>query len=120
MFAGYHSYTEDTLGMMNPAMAGSKSLLRNLVETRDSGNFDRIPKLHMMRHYTKGMCDFRSCDKCVTEQSEAAHSWMINLIDSYRSMNKVKHILHMLRRDDRLFKLKGHTTLLQYLIKTSS
>jgi len=74
MFAGYHFNTEDKLGMMNRAMAGYESLLRNFVESRESGNFDRIPKLQMMRHYVESIQDFRSCDNSDTEHSEAVHS----------------------------------------------
>ena len=51
LFAGYHSHTENTLAMMDEAMAGYESQLSYFVDSRDSGNFDHIPKLHMMRHY---------------------------------------------------------------------
>jgi hypothetical protein len=88
------------------------------MESRDCGNFDLIQKLDMMHLYTKSICDFGSCNNTDPEQSEAAHFWMIT--KAYRSMNKVKPIWEMLRWEDRLFKLKGHTALLQYLIKTGS
>jgi hypothetical protein len=77
MFAGDHSHTADTLSMMNTAMSEYQSLLKNIVESIDSGNFDRLPKLHMMCHYADSIRDFGSCDNPNKEQSEAAHSWMI-------------------------------------------
>jgi hypothetical protein len=110
MFAGYHSHSEDTLRMMNPAMGGYRYLLKGFVESRDSGNYDRIPKLHMMCHYTESIHDFGFCDNSDTEQSAAAHSWMIKEV--YRSTNMLKLILQMLKWEDRLFKFKGRTALL--------
>jgi hypothetical protein len=104
--------------MMNAVMSEYESLLNNFVESRDSGDFDRIPKHQMMCHYAESIRDFVSCNNTNTEQCEAAHSWMIK--EAYRSTNRVKPILQMLRWEDRLFKFKGHTALLQYLVKTGS
>jgi hypothetical protein len=67
LFTGYHSHVEHMLGMLNAAMAGYESLLKNFVESRDSGNFNLIPKLHMMRHYTESISDFVSCDNTEPE-----------------------------------------------------
>jgi hypothetical protein len=91
IFDVFHSHTEETLRMMNAAMAGYEYLLKNFVQSRDSGNFDRIPKLHMMGHYAESIGDFRSYDNPDTERSEAAHSLMIK--EAYRSTNQVKPIL---------------------------
>jgi hypothetical protein len=72
----------------------------------------------MVRHHAESICDFGLCDNSETEQSEAAHAGMIK--EAYRSTNKVKPMLQMLRWEVRLFKFKGRTALLQYLVKTSS
>lgn len=54
--------------MINEAMAGYELLLKNFAQFRESGKFDRIPKLHLMHHYAESICDFGSCDNSDTEQ----------------------------------------------------
>jgi hypothetical protein len=113
MIASYPTHSEETLKYLQRALKGFEDSLP--LWPRES--FDKIVKLHAMRHYVDLIREYGAIDHTDTEMTEALHS---DIKRSYEHSNKVAYEPQMLAWNDRLFLIHDRTSLYQYLVSTDS